>query len=535
MLPSFGFLPPLQADGFSLTPWCSLFHEPRLPAAITLSVTVGFGTTLIALVVAIGTVTALHNRPAFRTIRRLLAPALAVPHAAFAIGFAFLVAPSGWFARIVSPALTGWDVPPDLMTLNDPRGVSLMIALAIKESLFLIWMILAALAQVSSDRLLCIARVMGYRPTVAWLKVILPAIYPQIRLPIYAVLVTGLSIVDVALVLGPSVPPTLAVMLFDWFRDFDVDLQFTAAAGAVLQLGIAFAAIVLWRTMERLVRRAARSWLVNGSRGTRQSAFAIRTFGAAGAAWTFAMSALAVCVLLAWSVTQTWRWPDALPSEWSFATWRASLDLLGLPLWNTVVIGGAATLVALVLVIGSLEHEVRAGRHVERGLWLLYAPLLLPQVGFLFGVQVLWVTFDIDASLPAVIWTHLLFVLPFVYLALADPYRALDPRIERSARVLGASPARVLLRIKLPLLLRPVAAAAALGFAVSVAQYLATMFAGGGRIATLASEAIGMASGADRRLLGVVAFAQAALPLIAFSIALAVPAWLARNRTGLAA
>ena len=42
------------------------------------------------------------------------------------------------------------------------------------------------------------------RPVQAWLKVVLPQVYPQIRLPVYAVLAYALSVVDMAIVLGPT-------------------------------------------------------------------------------------------------------------------------------------------------------------------------------------------------------------------------------------------------------------------------------------------------------------------------------------------
>ena len=59
---------------------------------------------------------------AFGWIRRALSPILALPHAAFALGFAFLLAPSGLIARALSPWATGWDRPPDLLIVNDPGG-----------------------------------------------------------------------------------------------------------------------------------------------------------------------------------------------------------------------------------------------------------------------------------------------------------------------------------------------------------------------------------------------------------------------------
>jgi putative thiamine transport system permease protein len=58
---------------------------------------------------------------------------------------------------------------------------------------------------------------------------------------------------------------------------------------------------------------------------------------------------------------------------------------------------------------------------------------------------------------------------------------------------------------------------------------------GAGRITTVTSEAIALSAGQDRRVIGVVALMQALLPAIAFSLALAVPALLARRRAGLSA
>jgi putative thiamine transport system permease protein len=164
---------------------------------------------------------------------------------------------------------------------------------------------------------------------------------------------------------------------------------------------------------------------------------------------------------------------------------------------------------------------------------LLYLPLLIPQIAFLFGGQILLVMSDLDGAWIAVVWAHLLFVLPYVFLSLADPYRAWDARYTRAARCLGASPLRVFWRIKLPMLLRPILVAAAVGFAVSVGLYLPTLFAGTGRVDTLTTEAVALASGADRRAIGVYALAQMTLPFLAFILAAAIPAWLYRDRRGL--
>jgi putative thiamine transport system permease protein len=235
-----------------------------------------------------------------------------------------------------------------------------------------------------------------------------------------------------------------------------------------------------------------------------------------------------------WSFARSWRFPDAVPAHWRLANWARQLDGLADPFWITLTVAAAAALIALAATLACLENESR--RRVAmtgRALWLLYLPLLLPQIGFLFGVQLLLIAGGLDGTWGAVLWSHLLFVLPYVFLALGDHFRALDPRYAQTAVGLGAGPGRVFWRIKLPILLRPVLIAAAVGFAVSVAQYLPTLFAGAGRLATLTTEAVSLATGGDRRVLGIYALAQTLLPWLAFTAAVAVPAWRYRRRRSL--
>ncbi|HBM27517.1 MAG TPA: ABC transporter permease, partial [Halomonas sp.] len=61
---------------------------------------------------------------------------------------------------------------------------------------------------------------------------------------------------------------------------------------------------------------------------------------------------------------------------------------------------------------------------------------------------------------------HLLFVLPYVYLSLAEAYRRLDPRWLYIAQSLGVSRRRAFWRVRLPLLLAPLLTAVAVGLAV---------------------------------------------------------------------
>ncbi|MEZ5839682.1 MAG: hypothetical protein R3D02_04395 [Hyphomicrobiales bacterium] len=52
----------------------------------------------------------------------------------------------------------------------------------------------------------------------------------------------------------------------------------------------------------------------------------------------------------------------------------------------------------------------------------------MPQVAFLYGLEVLFFRFGLDGTVAAVTFAHLVFVLPYAFLALSDPWRAFDRR-----------------------------------------------------------------------------------------------------------
>ncbi|MHA1600898.1 MAG: ABC transporter permease, partial [Alphaproteobacteria bacterium] len=414
-LPAFGYFPALGGDEISLAPWRALFSYPGLAASVWLSLCAGVLATVISMSLAVGFVAACYNTPIFRQMRRFLAPLLAVPHLAIAVGLSFLIAPSGWIFRLISPWATGWQVPPDVALVQDPYGLALTFALVIKETPYLLLMTLAALDQSQAGDRLAVARSLGYGPVTAWVKTVLPAIYPQIRLPIYAVLAYSLSVVDMAIFLAPQTPPPLAILVFRWFNDPDLTMRFVGAAGAVLQIAVVVTAICLWRLAEWGVGRLSRRWLTAGGRG-----------GAgrlpckiAGAAMTglYGIAAASLLGLALWSLARRWPYPEALPVSWTLGNWLRHTHDLWWAGSTTLFTGVAAAAVALALTLGCLENEQRRGSTTSsRGLWLLYTPLLVPQVGFLFGAQVLLVRLGIDGTWIALIWSHLLFVLPYVFL-----------------------------------------------------------------------------------------------------------------------
>ncbi len=532
LAPAFGWFPALGGTSLSVEPWRALVAWPGLPGAIWLSLFTGLGATVLSLMITVMICAAWQGSRAFGVIERALSPLLSVPHAAAAFGLAFLITPSGWIARALSPWATGWDHPPDILITQDPWGLSLMAGLVVKEVPFLLLMTLAALGQVPARRSVLLAQTMGYGRMAGWVLTVFPRLYAQIRLPVYAVLAYSSSVIDVALILGPTRPSTLAVQVLEWLSDPNLSLRFQAAAGAVLQLVLILGVLALWRLGEHVVARAGCACIRRGHRMARDGAMRALSMGLA------LIMALAVGLgilgLAVWSVAGFWTFPDLLPDQVTWRNWMRQSDGLTRIALETAVIGTVATLISVTLTIACLEAEYRHGlKQSGRALWLLYLPLIVPQATFLIGLQTLAIGTGWTGARAAVIAAHVIFVLPYVFLSLSDPWRAWDARQGLVAASLGAGAERILWRVRLPMMLRPVLVAAAVGFAVSVGQYLPTILIGMGRVATLTTEAVALSSGGDRRLIGVYALSQTIMPLIGFALALTLPALVFRNRRGM--
>ena len=525
--PAFGYLPALGRSTWSFEPWQAVLGWPGLGAAVRLSVVTGVLATGISLALTLLIVAAWQGTRSFLWITRALAPLLSLPHAAAAFGLAFLIAPSGWIARGLSPWATGWERPPDLLIVNDPWGLALVAGLVVKEVPFLLLMVLAALPQTDSLRAQMVARSLGYGRVTGWMKSVAPRVYAQIRLPVYAVLAYSMSVVDVALILGPTRPPTLAVQILEWMTHPDLGMRFQAAAAALLQLGLVLGVLALWRLAEIAVARWGRDWAAGGARGLGADAV-LRPLGAGAALGIGLAVGLGLAGLLVWSFAGLWQFPALWPDSLSLRVWSGQMSALQRRLWDTALIALGATGIALALSIAALQAGAR-GTSAS----LIYLPLIVPQIAFLPGLATFALVLGVDGTRWAVMAAHLVFVLPYVFLALADPWRAWDHRAGLVAAGLGAGPARVLWAVRLPMLTRALCVAFAVGFATSVAQYLPTLLIGAGRVSTVTTEAVALAASGNRRLIGVWAVVQMALPMTVFAVALMAPALIFRRRQGM--
>lgn len=501
-----------------------LLAQPGLWHSLGLSLWVAGASTLGALLFTALLLARGEGRPWMRGLRRLLSPLLALPHVAFAIGVAFLLAPSGWLLRLISPALTGFDLPPDWQTLRDPWGLGLILALILKETPFLLLMALSALDPVRVSRQQWLGQTMGFSGPQIWWRLLLPALWPALRLPLYAVAAYGLGVVDLALLLGPDAPAPLAVRLWLWYQDPDLQWRGASASGALLLLALNLLLLAALRLLEWSHGALGKAHWLDGRR--RLPSPWPERLTRAGVWVLLAINLLVLASLLLWSLARRWSFPALWPSEWSGRHWLELLPTLGPLLWQSLWLALLCAGLSLLLAVLALEaQQGRRPHHSQWPLWLICLPLLLPQASLLFGLrlQIDWLG-GVDGIGPGwVLWSQLLFVFPYVYLCLHGPYRQFDDRLTRAALSLGASPWRAWWQVKGPLLARPLLFAFGVGAAVSLAQYLPTLLFGAGRVITITTEAVAIGSGLNRRLAGLYGLLQLLLPLFIYGLVLWLP------------
>ncbi|WP_033298318.1 ABC transporter permease [Psychromonas ossibalaenae] len=512
---AFGYIPAVNQYQFSLAGFVQLAAWPGLTASLLLTVFISLSSTFLSALLAFAILQSCWNKPWWCKLENLLAPVLALPHVAFAVGLAFLFTSSGFIARISNlfindSYITNWNL------INNQYGLGLIFGLTLKEIPFIVFMSLALLKQLNVSTTLKTAQSLGYSSRQAWQKIIFPQWLAKIRFPLFVVLAYSLSVVDVALVIGPTRPATLPILVWQWLNDADLFTLQKASAGAALLLLLCIALIYLLRLSEWLMLQKWRTWQYSGRCSLPLPGLTILLL-------TYLITLATVPILVLWSFAKRWSFPDILPSSWTLRFWHQEWSYLLEITISSISIALLSATAALVLVFFIHEHNSRTTSTKRLIPHLLIAvPILAPQLSILSGMQVAVHLLPGQSYYLWVIWAHIFFVFPYIYLALDGPWRSYDSRLDKAALSLGLSPLQVWWKIKLPVLMPAVCIAWAVGISVSLAQYLPTLMLGGGRIVTLTTEAVALSSGQDRRISAIYALLQSLVPFFFYITAIIV-------------
>lgn len=561
VLPAFGYFPALDAHDFTFSVFAQLFAIDGMSKMALLSFFTGLTATVISVASAFLLLAVFYRSSYLNKLQTWLSPLLVLPHAAAAIALLFVLSPSGFFASIIANAsniLSSIGIsetadvggastllPPTWAFPYDSYGISIIIALALKELPFVFLMAVSVMSQPhvkrKFDGYFNSATALGYSPVTVFFKTIFPIVYPQVRLPILAVLAYATANVEIPLLLGPNNPPTLAVAVVQWFNHVDLSMRFQASAAALLQVAVTLVAISVWIVGEKATKHAQVHFYSNGHRHTGHT-FSLLLARAIVAVYVLLIVSIIVSTVL-WSFATFWQFPAFFPEGLTLLHWKTTLTALAEPFNNTVLLAVLVSGFSVVVATLALEAETlnensgKSWRSRQKSKtasyfsgWsgallslTLFLPLLVPGVAFLYGLVWFQLAYFNEAVWLHLFVSHLVYVLPYVFISLAVAYRKFDPRYAQVAYGMGKTPWQVFVKIKLPLLFSPMLVAFALGLAISFSQYLPTLLSTGGRIATVTTEAVAAASGSSARLTAVYVIVQTLMPLLGFILAWWLP------------
>ncbi len=119
--------------------------------------------------------------------------------------------------------------------------------MALKESAFVLWVIYGLLGEKRLADQATALKSLGYGRWQCLRWLVLPALLPALGMVLLATTAWSLSAVDVALVLGPGNPPTLAVLAWQWLSQGDELQQAKGAlASLLLMASLGGLALVAW-------------------------------------------------------------------------------------------------------------------------------------------------------------------------------------------------------------------------------------------------------------------------------------------------
>lgn len=492
-------------------------------------------------------------RPAVRTVLMLL---VVVP-----FFVALLVRTFGWMIilgrtgpiALLSEALTG----EPLTLLYTPLAVQIgMVAILLPFMVLPLYSVMAAI----DLRLLRAARVLGASPAGAFLTVFLPLTLPGILAGVVLVFMLGIGFFVTPELLGSNRGQVFATLIVKAQSSFSGSPGFVEAMAIILLVVTLITLIVSSRIVplqqvwggsladEGVVPEpvpqdddpaAARQ--EKSSRGLGQAMTDALVWPSIRAldklpnrllaipGWLLAALAIilldtpilvAIAISFGQDVFLSFP-PRELTLQWyqEFAQTRSWTDAL-----LTSVVIGVLTAIFTVIVGGlAALGLVRANYPGKDALIsLLVGPMIIPQV--ITGIAIYYVFFPLGlvGSIHGLVLAHSLVALPIVTITMAANLRNFDMRLERAARVLGASAIRAFWHVTFPIIRPGVIVAAFFAFLTSFDELVFSLFLVGIRLRTLPIRLWEDLHFQLSPMLAVVSVIEIALVLLAVGVAGAV-------------
>jgi spermidine/putrescine transport system permease protein len=135
-----------------------------------------------------------------------------------------------------------------------------------------------------------------------------------------------------------------------------------------------------------------------------------------------------------------------------------------------------STVIGSMIAIALARYRFRGSEGLNL---LLVLPLTTPEIVLGASLATLFLDSDVTRGFSTVVIAHVMFQVSFVALTVRARVRGFDWTLEQAAQDLGASPLRTFWKVTFPLILPGILAAAMLSFALSIDDFIITLFNAG--------------------------------------------------------
>lgn len=225
-------------------------------------------------------------------------------------------------------------------------------------------------------------------------------------------------------------------------------------------------------------------------------------------------------VMLIWSVTSSWPWPQLYPRNFSlrgyFYAIHPTTRAFGI-LLQSILLSVIVTVITLTISIPAARaiafYDFK-GKSLVKVLILM--PVIVPMLSVAMGIHLTFTKLGLANTYLGVILIHVVPGIPYGVKILLSIFELNGDKVEAQARVLGASSLQTFRYITLPLIMPGMVIAGSMIYIISFSQYFITFLIGGGRVVTYAMFLFPFVQSGDRTM------ASALSVIFILSIALVV-------------
>ena len=164
---------------------------------------------------------------------------------------------------------------------------------------------------------------------------------------------------------------------------------------------------------------------------------------------------------------------DAWADPWKYP---ALVDALVMSLKVAALSTAIALVLGAMVAIALVRHRFRGSGGIDL---FLVIPLTTPEIVLGSSLLTLFLDFSWNLGFGTIVLAHVMFEISFIALTVKARLRGFDWSLEDAAMDLGATPTRTFFKVTLPLIVPGIVAAAMLSFALSLDDFIITLFNAG--------------------------------------------------------